>query len=66
MADSAPLDSSGSALRVLPAYGGTGISYYLHALGIHNWSDLAALLTAIYSACLIIDWLYRRWKVWKP
>jgi hypothetical protein len=30
--------------------------------GIHTWSDLAAVLAAIYTSILISDWLYKKWK----
>lgn len=30
-----------------------------------SFSDLAAILAAIYSALLIVDFLWRKWKAWK-
>lgn len=36
----------------------TGLSY----VGIHQWSDLAAILACIYTAWLIFE---KAWKMWK-
>ncbi|MGK3946827.1 hypothetical protein ABK046_51740, partial [Streptomyces caeruleatus] len=34
-------------------------------LGITNWSDLAAVLASIYTTLLIIDWLWKKFSVWR-
>ena len=31
-------------------------------LGIHTWSDVAAMMASIYSAFLIGDWLWKKWQ----
>jgi preprotein translocase subunit SecF len=35
---------------------------WLGKIGIHAWSDVAAVLAAIYSALLIADWCWKKWK----
>lgn len=30
-------------------------------LGIHTWSDLAAVLASIYTLLMIGDWVWRKW-----
>lgn len=44
------------------AWGTVGLSKYLDAIGINDWSDLAAMLAAIYSVILIVDWIWKRFK----
>lgn len=49
-------DTKASAAKAGVAW--TGV--YLAKLGITTWSDIAALLAAIYSLLLIGEWVYRR------
>jgi hypothetical protein len=32
---------------------------YLGKLGIHTWSDLAAIVATVYTLILIADWAWR-------
>lgn len=34
-------------------------------LGIHTWSDVAAIMAAVYSGLLIVGWLWRVWARWR-
>jgi hypothetical protein len=38
---------------------------WLGKMGINTWSDVAALLAAVYSALLIAGWFHRRWARWR-
>lgn len=40
---------------------GTWALVGLSKVGVHSWSDLAAMLAAVYSALLIVRWI---WLVW--
>lgn len=51
-------DTKASASKAGAAWFGVFLSH----LGIHSWSDLAAVLAAIYSALLICEWCWKRWK----
>jgi hypothetical protein len=44
------------------AWSGVGCSKLLEGAGIHSWGDVAAMLAAIYSLFLIIDWMYKKWQ----
>lgn len=44
------------------AWGGVGFSKWLESFGISSWGDLAAMLAAIYSLFLILDWLWKKWS----
>ena len=44
------------------AWSGVGASEMLGYLGINNWSDAAGMLAALYSAVLIIDWCFKKFK----
>lgn len=41
------------------AWFGVGIAKGLSSIGIHTWSDFAALCAATYSLLLIAGWLRR-------
>lgn len=41
-----------------------GVTVVLAGFGIATWGDLAAMLAAIYSACLIGEWVWK--KIIKP
>lgn len=43
------------------AWAGVGVSKWLESIGIHAWSDVAAMAATIYSALLIFDWCRKRW-----
>lgn len=55
-------DSKVGAMKAGAAWGGVGISKYLEAIGVSSWGDLAAMLAAIYSLFLIVDWMWKKWK----
>ena len=42
------------------SWGGVGISKFLAMLGIASWSDAAAMLAALYSLFLIVDWITKK------
>ena len=44
------------------AWSGVGLSKYLDAIGVSSWGDFAAMLAAIYSLFLIIDFLWKKWQ----
>ena len=37
-----------------------GFSEYLNFMGINSWGDFAAMLAAIYSLILIIEWVWKK------
>ena len=51
-----------SAVKACIAWGGVGISKLLDSIGIASWGDFAAMLAAIYSLFLIIDWIRKKLK----
>lgn len=54
-----PEASSGaSAAKAGIAWVGVGLA----KLGIHQWSDFAAVLAALYTFLLICEWVWKRWK----
>lgn len=38
------------------------IGVALAKLGIHTWSDIAAVMAAVYTGLLIIEWFWKRKK----
>lgn len=40
----------------------TGFAWWLKNIGIDSWADVAAMLAAIYSTLLIIEWFWKRFK----
>lgn len=36
------------------------ITAWLAALGITSWGDLASFLAAVYTACLLSEWVWKR------
>jgi hypothetical protein len=53
-----PHDPEHPVVKAVVAWIGVGLSY----LGIHQWSDLAAIMASIYTAWLIAE---KAWSVWK-
>ena len=51
-------DDGHPVIRACVAWIGVGISH----LGIHTWSDAAAVVATVYTGLLIVDWCLRRWK----
>jgi len=49
-------------VKLATAWGGVGVSEILGAFGINSWSDFAAMLAAIYSLILIIEWAWKKAK----
>lgn len=44
------------------AWSGVGLSKVLEAVGISSWGDAAAALAAVYSAILIAEWFWKRFR----
>lgn len=53
-----------SATKLGTAWGSVWIGQKLSALGIDSWGELAAAAAAIYSICLIAEFVWK--KVVKP
>lgn len=51
-------DARTSILKAAAAWLGVGLS----KLGVHSWSDFAAICAALYSLCLIYEWASKRWR----
>lgn len=56
-------DGQSATAKAAVAWGATGVSIWLERIGIHSWGDLAAMLAAMYSAILILEWF---WKKLRP
>ena len=52
------MDDHSSPMKAGLAWIGVGLA----KLGIHTWSDVAAVAATIYTALLIIEWGMKRWK----
>jgi hypothetical protein len=39
-----------------------GVSEGLNSVGINGWGDFAAMLAAVYSIILIVEWVYKKLK----
>jgi hypothetical protein len=52
------MDDHSSPVKAGLAWVGVGLA----KLGIHTWSDIAAVAATIYTALLIIEWCHKRWK----
>lgn len=50
-----------NAGKAATAWLGVGLS----KAGINTWSDVAAVLASIYTALLILGWLWRAWVRWR-
>lgn len=50
----------GSKLALI--WGATCVSKWLHAIGVNNWGDVAALTASVVSILIIIDWVQKRIK----
>lgn len=46
------------ALKACVAWGGV----FLSKLGIHTWSDVAAVLASIYTCFLILEWVWKHFR----
>jgi len=55
-------DDQIAVIKAGVAWFGVGIAKGLSSIGIHTWSDFAALCAAIYSLMLIGGWLRRAFK----
>lgn len=51
-------DTAQSTVKAGIAWLGVGISH----LGIHTWSDAAAVAATIYTLLLIVDWCRKKWR----
>jgi hypothetical protein len=54
-------ETKDAALKVGASWAGV----WLSKIGIHTWSDFAAVLTSILTLMMIVEWLWKRWKRWK-
>lgn len=60
-----------SVVKVTPAIGGTVVSLSdpaqnaLAPFLYIPWSTIAAILTCIYTSCLLGDWLWKKFKLWR-
>lgn len=58
---SEPIETHATVAKAATAWGGVGLAN----LGIHNWSDAAAVVATIYTLILICEWCWkkflRRW-----
>jgi hypothetical protein len=48
--------------KAATAWGGVGVAKCLEVIGVTSWGDAAAMLAALYSAILIGEWFYKKWK----
>ena len=53
-------DAAASAAKAGAIWVGVGIGHTQV-----SWAELASILAAIYSAMLIVDWIWRKYKSWK-
>jgi hypothetical protein len=53
------------AIGLGASWGGYGISKWLDAIGVHSWSDAAAIVATVYTLILIVDWFWKRWRAGK-
>jgi hypothetical protein len=60
--DFPPTDPKAQAGSAAAAWGGAGIAWVLERLGIHAWSDVAAIVATVYTLMLIADWCWKKWK----
>jgi hypothetical protein len=49
-------------IKAATAWCGVGISKALDAVGITSWGDFAAMLASIYTAVLLADWAWKKWR----
>lgn len=64
------LESSGLANEPSAASGAVkaGIAWggvLFSKAGIHTWSDVAAVMAAVYTALLIVAWVWRAIRRWR-
>lgn len=50
------------AMGLGASWGGYGLSKWLEAIGVHSWSDAAAIVATVYTLLLIADWCRKKWK----
>ena len=55
-------DDQIAVIKAGVAWFGVGVAKGLNNVGIHSWSDFAAMCAAIYSLMLIAGWLRRAFK----
>jgi len=52
------MDQEHGIVKASLAWLGVGLS----KLGIHGWSDMAAVVTTIFTLLLIFDWCLKKWR----
>lgn len=60
--DFPPTEPRQQAASAAAAWGVTGLSKGLEALGVHAWSDAAAMVATLYTLILIADWCLKKWR----
>lgn len=55
-------DGQVGSMKAATAWGATGVSIWLERIGVTSWGDVAAMLAALYSLLLIIEWLWKKLK----
>lgn len=56
----APSDAAAATAKVATVWTGVAVGNMQF-----SFSDLAAILAAVYSALLIVDFLWKKWKAWR-
>lgn len=57
--------AASGVIKASIAWGGVVLS----KAGIHTWSDVAAVMASLYTALLIVTWVWkavRRWRAGRP
>jgi hypothetical protein len=47
-----------AAVKGASAWAAVGLA----KIGVHQWSDVAAMLAALYSLLLICEWCWKKWR----
>lgn len=65
MTEQPALIASAPKAALSVSWGTYGISRLLEALGIHTWGDYAGMMAGVVSTLLVIDWFWKKWKLWR-
>jgi len=55
-------DGQANAAKAGGAWAVTGVAVWLESIGVKNWGDAAAMLAALYSMLLIVEWFWKKFK----
>lgn len=50
------------AASAAAAWSGVGLAKYLEFVGVHAWSDVAAMAATLYTVLLIVNWIRKEWR----